>query len=254
MSPLQPFCDGPIAHRCLHDLSKARPENSWEALDAAIDLGLAVEIDLQLSSDGQVMVFHDYTLDRLTEEIGAIRERSADELTKIPLSGGAKGIPKLTDFLNHTDGRVPLLIEIKDQSGDLGDATSGIEAAVCDALKGYTGPAALMSFNPHIIARCAKLTPEIPRGLVTDPFEEKHWPDVPAKRRAVLAGIPDYEPVGASFISHNAGDLDAPIVADLKARGAKVFCWTIRSLEEEAKARRIVDSVTFEGYLPNGVA
>ncbi len=250
MSPLDPFLHAPIAHRCLHDIRVGRPENSWEALEAAVAAGLPVEIDLQLSADGQAIVFHDAHMDRLTARTGRVADYAASDLQKIPLKGGQKTIPLLSDFMAHVAGRIPVLIEIKDQDGALGNAESGIEAATIAALDRYQGTVALMSFNPHIIARCAGLAPEIARGLVTDPFTETDWPDVPSDRRKELAGIPDYDAVGASFISHNAGDLTSDAVGKVKAKGGKIFCWTVRSQAQEDTVRKIADNITFEGYSP----
>ncbi|MEM7240565.1 MAG: glycerophosphodiester phosphodiesterase family protein [Pseudomonadota bacterium] len=250
---LSAFTSGPIAHRCLHDIGAGRPENSWEALDAALTKGLAVEVDIQLSADGQAMVFHDPILDRLTQKTGFVDHHSADALSQISLTGGVKGIPPLKEFLDYIDGRIPVLIEIKDQSGDLGDAESGIEKAVCEVLEGHESIVALMSFNPHIIARCKELSPDVPRGLVTDPFSSADWPNVPQGRRAALALIGDYERLDASFISHNVADLSSPAVQRIKDLGGAVFCWTVKSQQQEDQARKIADSVTFEGYFPSGV-
>lgn len=254
MNPLQPFIDGPITHRTLHDVNAGRPENSYEGLDAAIAHGLAVEIDLQLSSDGVPMVFHDYELDRLTGESGLVADRTADELQKIPLKGGAKTIPRFDEFMAHVAGRVPVLVELKDQDGGLGPKLSNLEPAACEIMREYTGAVAVMSFNPDMIARCAMLAPNVPRGIVTDPYTAGDWPEVPANRRAELAKIPHYKPIGASFISHNRADLSAPRVAELKSEGAVIFCWTVKSEAQETDARKIVDSITFEGYMPKGIA
>ena len=254
MNDLSAFRQGPICHRCLHDKNAGRPENSWEALDAAIERGLAVEIDLQVSADGHAMVFHDETLDRLTEESGAVNARNAAELSRIPLTGGSKPIPIFSDFVRYVDGRVPLLVELKDQDGALGNAESELEKSVCDTLLGYSSDVALMSFNPHIIARCAELAPDIPRGLVTDLFSATDWPDVSRSRREQLAQIPDYEAIGATFISHNVNDLESEAVAKIKDSGGDVYCWTVRSQEQEDIARKIADSVTFEGYTPRDIS
>ena len=93
------FLDRPIAHRALHDKSQGRPENSVEAIRAAVEAGYGIEIDLQLSSDGEAMVFHDYDLARLTAVEGPVRTRSAAELGAIPLRYGAAANPEATDYL-----------------------------------------------------------------------------------------------------------------------------------------------------------
>ena len=123
------FLAAPIAHRALHDRAAGRPENSVEAIEAAIAAGYGIEIDLQLSADGRAMVFHDYDLARLTGEKGAIQRRSASELGAIRLLGGVTGIPTLPQVLDLVAGRVPLLIELKDQDGALGAAVGSASSA-----------------------------------------------------------------------------------------------------------------------------
>lgn len=243
------FLTRPIAHRALHDASDGRPENSRAAVNAALDHGYGVEIDVQLTSDGQAAVFHDHTLKRMTGREGLVRERSMHELASIALRGSSESIPDLADVLGLVAGRVPLLVEVKDRDGTFGPDVGFLEGAVARALAGYDGPAAVMSFNPHCVAAMRTLAPGVPRGLVTCAFREADWP-IPEARRAELAGIPDYERAGASFISHDIRDLESDRVLELRQRGASILCWTVRSAEEERRARAIAANVTFEGYLP----
>ncbi len=244
------FLTRPIAHRALHDLNAGRPENSRAAVKAAISQGFGIEIDLQLSSDGKAMVFHDYALDRLTKQAGAVRLRDADELADIPLTGSSEGIPSFPEILKLVSGKVPLLVEIKDQDGALGPNVGVLEREVVAASRGYEGPIAFMSFNPHSMIALRALAPEVPRGLTTCSFPAQNWPTVPAATRERLAEIPDLAEAGACFISHDVRDLASPRVAEVKASGLSVLCWTIRSAEMEATARKIADNVTFEGYAP----
>lgn len=241
------FLSRPIAHRALH--GSGRPENSRAAMRAALEHGYGIECDLQLSADGVAMVFHDEALGRLTGEEGLVRERTAGELGRLRLTGGDEGIPTLREMLELVGGRVPLLIELKDQTGVLGPVDGGLEAAVSRDLAGYEGPVALMSFNPHSVIALRDLAPRVPRGLTTEEFAPGDWPGVPEAECARLRGIPDYEAAGAGFVSHHATDLARPRVAELKAQGARVLCWTIRSPEAERAARAVADNVTFEGYL-----
>ena len=243
------FFDRPITHRALHDRKAGRVENSIASIKAALAAGYGIEIDVQMSSDGHAMVFHDDVLDRLTGESGPVRGRTRAELEAIPLTDDGGTVPALDTVLNLVAGQVPLLIEIKDQDGEMGPNVGPLEAATCAALKDYQGDVALMSFNPHAVARCAEYAPDIPRGITTSSYEAMFWPEVPAATRDILRDIPDYDRVGACFISHESTDLDRPRVAELKSQGAHIFTWTIRSAQEEADARRIVDNVTFEGYL-----
>ncbi|AVO38866.1 glycerophosphodiester phosphodiesterase family protein [Pukyongiella litopenaei] len=245
----QDFLRLPVAHRALHDTAQGRPENSRAAIRAAIEAGYAIEIDLQPSADGVPLVFHDYDLSRLTEARGPVRDLTAAEAGRVPLGhGDGEGIPTLAEVLDLVAGRVPLLVEIKDQDGALGPDVGPLEAATAAALAGYAGPVAVMSFNPHSVAEMARLAPDLPRGLVTDRFEAADWP-VPADRRAALREIPDFDRVGAAFISHQAKDLGRGRVQDLRRAGVPVLCWTIRSPQAEADARRLADNVTFERYL-----
>ncbi len=235
-----------FTHRGLHDASVA--ENSMAAFRAAIDAGYGIELDIQPSLGGEPMVFHDYDLGRLTGISGPIAQRSAPDLGEIELSGGGGTIPTLAAVLEMVAGRVPLLIEIKDQDGALGPAVGPLEKAVSAVLKGYKGDVALMSFNPHSVAACQIYAPHVARGITTCPYPAKDWPTVPKAVRVAQAAIPDFDRVGACFISHQQDDLASPHVAALKSRGVPIFCWTIRSAVMEAQARKIADNITFEGY------
>ena len=242
------FRSTPIAHRGYHDRAAGRIENSTAAIRAAVSAGYGIEIDLQPSADGQAMVFHDETLDRLTAQTGPVAARTAAELSAIVLSGGGEGIPTLTDVLALIDGRVPLLIEIKDQSLSLSATDVRLEAATAAALRGYAGPVAVMSFNPACIAHLARLAQEVPRGLTTCAFEPADWQPATPDTCARLRDIPDYHDLGCSFVSHQATDLGRPRVADLAGQGAAILCWTIRSVAAEAEARKIAHNITFEAY------
>lgn len=244
------FLTRPLAHRGLHGVTSGCPENSACAFSAAILAGYGIECDLQLSADGRAMVFHDDDLDRLTFETGPVRARTAAELGKIRLKGWTDTIPTLEAMLDLVTGRAPLLIEIKDQDGALGPDVGPLEAATAAALQGYGGPVAVMSFNPHSVAAFAALAAGVPVGLVTDPFKAGDWPEVSQARRDELARIPDFDRIRASFISHNVDDLRSPHVARVKAGGARVFCWTVRSAAREADARQVADNITFEGFRP----
>ena len=245
------FLRTPLAHRALHDAGEGRPENSRAAIRAAIAHGYGVEIDLQPSRDGAAMVFHDYDLGRLTPETGPLRQRDAAQLAHIPLRGGDEGIPDLPEILRLIAGRVPLLIELKDQHGQMGQTDGTLEAATAAALAGYAGPVAVMSFNPQMMIAMAALAPDVPRGLVTCAYDPADWPLLREETRARLRTIPDYAAAGASFVSHHVRDLANPRLAALRADGAAILCWTVRSPQDEARARSVADSITFEGYLPD---
>lgn len=246
MIPLPPrFFELPFAHRGFH--GAAGPENAWSGFQAAIDAGYGIELDVQLSSDGQAVVFHDYVLDRLTAEVGLVRDRSLAELQEIALDGSTDTIDALGDVLDWIDGRVPVLVELKDQSRNLGSTDGVLEAAVAEVCRDQTD-IAVMSFNPHMVAELAQLMPHVPRGITTSGFVPEYWENVPEETRDRLRDIPDVGRVGASFVSHDVRDLTRDRLIELKSDGLAVFCWTIRSADAEADARKIADNITFEGY------
>ena len=238
----------PLAHRALHDVKDGRPENSRAAIQAAISAGYGIEIDIQRGLDNRAMVFHDDDLARLAHADGPVTLKDAAALGKTMLRGGDEGIPTLTEVLAVVAGRVPLLIEIKDQDGEMGANVGPLEQDIAQALQEYKGPVAVMSFNPHSVGAMASLMPHVARGLVTCSYSLAGW-RLPSETRARLRQIPDYETMGCSFISHDWRDLSRARVAELKEQGAHILCWTVKSPTEEAQAREIADNITFEQYM-----
>ena len=175
--------------------------------------------------------------------------KTAAMLGAIALQGSTDTIPSFAQVLALVAGRVPLLVELKDQSRTMSATDGRLESATAAALRGYRGPVALMSFNPHAVAHLARLAPDFSRGLTTSSYDPEDWQPLPAATCARLREIPDYDRTLSSFISHEAADLPLrPRVTELKAQGAKILCWTIRSPAAEAKARRIAHNITFESY------
>jgi glycerophosphoryl diester phosphodiesterase len=164
---VQPFLR-PYAHRGLW--GAGLPENSLGAFRAAAGKGFAIELDIQLSRDGEVMVFHDYTLDRVCGRTGKICELDAAELGNIPLNGvETEHIPTLREVLDAVDGRVPLLIELKGESGN-----TALVPAALKVLEGYKGLWCMESFNPLLLRAVKKQAPHVVRGLLsTNLLKEK---------------------------------------------------------------------------------
>jgi glycerophosphoryl diester phosphodiesterase len=247
----QTFLGPAIAHRGLHKANEHCYENSLTAILGAIKSGYGIEVDLQLSSDGHAMVFHDYTLDRMTSHNGPINQLPAKELEQIFLNDSKDTIMQLSTLLKHVSGRAPLLIELKDQSVCLGPTTGILEKAVAQALEGYEGAVAIMSFNPTSVKAMANLAPQIARGLATDAFKANEWPKVKGQRLQQLRRLGNYEAIQASFISHDYRDLASYRLAGIKASGDPILCWTVTTHEDEKTARVIADNITFETYLPD---
>lgn len=239
------FLTIPIAHRGLH--GPGVPENSLAAAEAAIDAGYAIELDIQPAGDEPV-VFHDYDLRRLTGTDGPVAALDPAGLSAKRLLGTEHPVPTLRRFLDLVAGRAPLLVEIKDQDGALGPAIGDLHRRVAETLRGYAGPVAAMSFNPHAVEAFHRIAPDLPVGLTSCAFPERDWAAVPPARRERLAAITDFDRSGACFISHDKTDLANPRVDALRAQGVPVLCWTVRSPAEEALARRVAHNITFEGY------
>ncbi len=247
---LAPFLR-PIAHRGLHDAARGRIENSASAARAAIIRGYGIELDLQPARDMTPMVFHDATLDRLTEEAGPLEARDAEELQNIRLAGSEDRILTLTAFLALVAGRVPLLVEVKSTA----QPRPAFWRAIGAALGAYRGPAAVMSFDPRAVAGVARHVPALPRGLVScafDSAQDRQWLDAPTRFR--LRNLLDLVEVGADFIAYDVRAL--PSLAPLRARrhlGRPLFAWTVRTAREAARARQWADAMIFEGWRPGGL-
>ena len=131
----------------------------------------------------------------------------------------------------------------------MGPTDGCLEQAVADALSGYVGDVALMSFNPHSVAWMADILPDIPRGLTTSAYDHEDWAPLDPVVCDRLRDISDYDRVGASFLSHEWRDLDRPRVRNLARQGAVILCWTVKTPGDERAARALAHNITFEKYL-----
>lgn len=238
----------PIAHRGLH--GPGVPENSLAAFRAAISAGYGIELDVQHAADGEPMVFHDYDLIRMAGCEGYIADASRDELARMRLGKTDESIPTLAEVVRLVAGQVPLLVEIKDQDGRLGENIGELQDRVASMLAPYRGPVAVMSFNPHTVAAFTRASDRTPAGLVACAFDEDDWPMLEPEDRGRLAALAGFEGAGAVFVAHDHRDLANPALHALRAKGVPVLSWTIRSPEEEALARAMSDNITFERYTP----
>lgn len=239
----------PVAHRGLHDKARGRIENSLSAAEAAADRGYPIELDIQISADGEAMVFHDFTLDRLTAAKGAVSALSAAELGRTALAGTPDTIPTLADFLACVGGRVPLFIEIKSAlSGD-----TRLAARAVDVLKDYGGKVALISFDPQMLAEAKARAPHIPRGIIAQArYDGAHWPGMTPERARMLADMDHHASSGYDFITYHFTDLEHPALIAARARGMPVTAWTVRSQSDAARALAGADQIVFEGFTPQG--
>ena len=247
------FLNAPIAHRGLHDcggmFGSGRSENSIAAFSSAIERGYGIEVDIQLSADGVPVVFHDSTLERIFKINRKVRDLSLRTLKRFRLNN-EETIPTFDEFLELVSGKVPILVELKDQHGFSNNQEGDLEDAVAERLKVYDGPVSVMSFNPKLIGRFGLRLPHVPRGLVTEAFNETHWPELNRDKLMYLRSVAGLTEVSASFISHEYSDLGSDYLS-LIPKNMKVFSWTIRNIREYKFALKICDNVTFEGFIPN---
>lgn len=241
------FLGKPICHRGLHDKNSGIWENSMEAIEAAIEAQLPIEFDVQNTKDGRAVVFHDAGLERMTGQKGRVRDKSLAEMEAIRLHDN-NHIASLKTVLERVGGKVPLLVELKDQDGKLGPELGTFLPDIVDIVEKYDGPLALMSFNPYLVNALNASLSNWPIGLTTDPFFVHEWPKVPAQRRKKLRAIAEIPGLKYDFVSHNWKDL-----ARVEGLDCPKLCWTIKSADAEAKAREIADNITFEGFRPEGL-
>lgn len=243
----------PIAHRGLHNAAIGVIENSIPAARAAVAAGYGVECDVQLTADGELVVFHDDSLERLTDGAGAVAMRSANELRRLKLRGASDAIPAFSEFLAAIGGRTPIVVEIK--SAFDRDTTAAERAAL--ALAQYDGPVAIESFDPEQIAFLRARATALgiahrPLGIVGQAhYSKEDWPQLSAAQRAEFTHFLHYTRTLPDFLSWNVRDLPHAIPLLLRdALKAPVTAWTVRSPEMAARAREWSDQIVFEGFSP----
>jgi len=237
----------PIAHRGLHDATRGVVENSASAVKAALGHGYAIEVDLQCVAGDMPVVFHDATLDRLTNENGPVAARDVESLRAITLKGSDDKILSLPDLLATIGGYVPLLLEVKSTSTRDGK----FEANIAAQLKGYAGPVAVMSFDPYSVEAFRRVAPTLPRGLVAERFTDEHWQDLTPRQRFAMRHLLTAAFAQPHFIAYDVKAL--PALAPLIAKtvfGLPLLAWTVRDDADRERALRYADAMIFEGIEP----
>lgn len=203
-------------------------ENSPAAFRAAVEAGLGIECDVQRTADGRAAVFHDWELDRLTDQAGPVAVRTLADLARVRLRGSSDTIPSLAELLALVAGRAPLLIELKSRR-DI--PVEPLCRAVQEDLDGYPGRHAVMSFDPRVGHWFARHAPATVRGLVVSESLDRSWRGPLRLRLAAWRAKPD-------FIACDVRDLPSRFVAAHRARGRPVLTWTVNTpaLRERAIA------------------
>lgn len=231
------LCD--YAHRGLH--SDTVPENSLEAFELACRAGHGIELDVQLSRDGEVMVFHDYTLVRMTGDDRMLCELDAAELRQLKLKGTEQRIPTFSEVLELIDGRVPILVELKGENFD-----TSLCPKVAELLNGYNGSFCIESFNPLLVKQMRELFPEVFCGLLyTNAVKEKKKSSVINIAVTLMALNFLCKPNFIAFDEKYRKSFFVNVTT--KFYKTPKFVWTVKSQESLDTAHKLGECPIFEG-------
>jgi len=238
----------PIAHRGLHDAAHGVIENTAAAITAAIDGNYGLEVDVQMSRDGEAMVHHDDILGRLTDGSGRLDTLTAAELKRVPFRGSDQHMMTLGDLCDLVGGRVTLLIEMKSRF----DGDPRLPLRVAAVLAGYRGPAAPMSFDPHQLSLLRQKSQNLVFGIIAAKYRSHpYWDLMPAWMRYGMGYLLTALTSRPQFVAYAVNDL--PAVAPLVARrvfGLPLLTWAVRTATERNTALRWADQMIFEGFRP----
>lgn len=237
----------PAAHRGLHEAEHGVIENTPTAARAAVEAGFAVECDVQLTADGEAVIFHDFTLDRLTTATGRIDQRSTADLVGIAFKATGDRMPTLEGFLDLIAGRAPVFVEIKSRF----DGGLTLTRRVAEILRGREEPIAVMSFDEAIVEALSALTPGRPRGIVAQapPSDPQQLPPQTSRRRSP-ASLLHLDHARPDFLAWRVRDLPHPVPDFARRSGLPVLTWTVRTPEERQTAAAFADQIIFEGFMP----
>ena len=230
------------AHRGFHDNEAGVPENSLPAFEAAIEAGYAIELDVQLSSDGVPMVFHDTDLERMCGVKGNIWDYTCEQLQTMPLFGTDVTMPTLKEALDLIGGRVPVLVEYK---------MDKVDTAVCAAgqalLDNYDGEYMMQCFDPRALLWYKKNAPQVARGQLAEKFWEKE--EYSGKLLyLVLTYMVENVATRLDFISYKAAHKDNISLNLCRLLGAKTACYTLKSGEELSFVKGEFDMYIFDSF------
>jgi glycerophosphoryl diester phosphodiesterase len=235
----------PIAHRGLHDVGQGIVENTASAAAAAVAGGYGIEIDLQISADGEAMVHHDDMLGRLTDGKGALRDMPASALKRVPFEATADRMMTLGDLTDLVAGRVTLLVELKSRF----DGDTRLAARTAAVLAGYRGHAAVMSFDPAPVATLRRIAPDLVRGIVAERrYAPPEWKFLSTMQRLELAWMLHGWKSRPAFVAYRVDDLATLPPHCVRRLGLPLLTWTVRTEQQRALAARYADQVIFEGF------
>jgi len=234
----------PVAHRGLHGAGAI--ENTPSAFSAAIAAGYAIELDLQITADGEAVVHHDDALGRLTEGSSRLAAMTAAELSRVAFKATADRIITFGELLDLVAGRAALVIELKSHW----DADPRLPRRAAAVLAGYGGPAALMSFDPFQIATVRAAAPALVRGLIAERVPDRPGHGLAARVRRSAGYLANLVRARPQFLAYAVADLPALPPRIAHALGLPVLTWTVRTEADRAKAAKWADQIIFEGWRP----
>ena len=232
-----------FAHRGFHNKDLKRPENSMGAFRTAIELGYGIETDIQLTKDSQVVVFHDFNLNRVCGVDKQVSDLTYQELLQYHLYDSDEKIPLFSEFLKLVDKKVPLLIELKCKDGK-----DRIAPEADKILREYNGIYYIQSFHPLALRWYKKNRPEVIRGQLAECYEvqkEFHKKIAFFLQQHLIFNVlcrPD-------FISYNWKHRKEWSLNICKyVFGAPLAAWTVRHKEDSKKVRKKFDVIIFEKF------
>lgn len=235
----KPFMYKNFAHRGLHKKDKTVPENSLAAFERASAYGYGMELDVQLSKDGQVVVFHDDTLNRVCGVDSRVDEKTYDELRQMSLCGSTQTIPLFSEVLKTVRGRGPLIVELKN-----GKRNEELCEKAYALLSKYSGEYCIESFNPFIVRWFKKNAPEVIRGQLANPPKDYNG-EVGPLTAVILGNCLLNFLSRPQFIAYKI--TPKPFTVKLcEALGAMKVAWTSHDWVNE----KFYDAVIFEFYKP----
>lgn len=230
------------AHRGLHSKDKSVPENSISAFKLAVEKGYGIELDVILSKDGEVMVFHDNTLDRVCGMQGNFEEYTLKELKQMYLFDTYERIPMFQEVLDVVNGAVPIIIEIKS-----GKRNTALCENVLEIIKGYNGSYCMESFDPFIVFWFRKNAPQIMRGQLT--MDRKSYNNVPKWMGFVMSNSLANVFSRPHFIAHGTSKKSF-LLKSAERLGAMKVVWTVNNNLDYKKYEEENHAVIFEFYEP----
>lgn len=238
-----PFQDRVFAHRGFYEKDQSVPENSLPAFQRAVEAGYGVELDVQLTKDKVVIVFHDDDLKRVCGVEGRVDAFTFDELQAFPLFGSAQRIPTFADVLSVLGGRIPVIVELK-SAGDW----KGLCERTLPMLRAYKGDYCVESFHPLLVRWFYLHAPEILRGQLSEASRySKRY--MPFYQSVLMSRLLTNILTHPQFIAYRIGPkcLSARVC---EALGAMKVAWTARPADDHARLARQNDAIIFEHYSP----